>query len=210
MAKVIGAGFPAAGEGRWITLELETVPFPVQMRLAKASDGRVVCTGLKLGVFSEYQERWAAEHPDGDVAEAWGGGGVEREWEITARSLREIRLPEVIEYVLAQGDPQADVRGVLRAMLGKDTLIDGLVPETVARKRPGPRGHPMEHWQTVAATYREALERRPSNPHKYIAEQLFTTEQASRRWVSKCRDLGLLGPAQLGKAGELPAEKATP
>ncbi len=164
----------------------------------------MVCTGLRLGVLEgDYFTRVDEE----ELTAPWGGGGLSREWEITARSLRLISLPAILDYLLSLEDPPEPLRSIFREALGRESLVEDLAPQTVLKKRPGPQGHPREHWERVAAVYREGLLRRPSNPHKYVAERLYTTEQTSRRWVSKCRDLGLLGARQLGKAGEAPADE---
>jgi hypothetical protein len=172
---------------RWIGVELEDVP-PFQIRLARASDGRTICTGLRIGEREEHD-------PEGPIAER----------EIQARTLRQIPLGQVVDELTSDE---------YRAGLDEHTLgygrelLERFVPERqVTRRRIGPRGWPMEHWQRVAELYREALARRPRNPHRYIAEHFPTTEQTSRRWVLKCRDLGLIGGAQAGKAGEAPEDR---
>jgi len=70
--------------------------------------------------------------------------------------------------------------------------------------RPGPKGHPSEHYERVAVAYREALVAHPRAPMKALAEQLHYSDATVRRWVQRARDKGLLGPSIPGKAGEEP------
>jgi hypothetical protein len=68
--------------------------------------------------------------------------------------------------------------------------------------RPGPKGHPPEHYERVAAAYRQALISHPRSPMRALAEQLHASDATVRRWVQRARDKGLLGPSVPGKAGE--------
>lgn len=201
--------FPWLGGGRWLTVELDGVAYPVQIRVGKSEDGRLICTGLKLGTLDGGNEVVVADQEGRElpIHEAWGTT-ADREWEVTARSLRGVHLPEILELVAMVDTVQSpDSQALFFRATGRAKVTEGFIPPFEGQRTPrGPRGYTREHWETVAATYREALLKRPRNPHAYIAKHLYTSEPTARRWVMKCRDLGLLGEAQAGKAGELPAD----
>ncbi len=149
-----------------------STPYPVVVKLGRSEDGQVVCTGMILG---------------GNVVESSQG-------QVTAGSLRSIPLGLILDELsrgLQMGAP----------WLNRISL----------RSRPtrlGPRGIPIERLRDVAELYRRALETRPSAPVKWMSEQIRgpegrpTPTVTIRRWLQRCRDLGFLGPATPGKAGE--------
>ncbi len=114
-------------------------------------------------------------------------GAVGSEREITARSLRRIPLAQLLTFLARISGGGAP--GTLR-----------LRPFT----RPGPTGLPREHFEDVAKGYREALINAPRAPIKFLAKLWGRPEVSVRRWVQRCRDMGLLGPSAPGKAGEVP------
>lgn len=67
--------------------------------------------------------------------------------------------------------------------------------------RPGKRGHGPEHWQWVAARYRELTTGGSHRPVAAIAEERGVSANTAAGWVSRCRKLGLLPPARHGKSG---------
>ena len=157
------------------------VPYEVRIRITRTPERRLVCTGLRLGV---------------------GVGGQSDEIEVTTRSLREIRLDEILTQLALELDQP---EGFLRA-LGIDRAVGTTPASAPAHRRPGRRGHPLEHYEAVARTYREAQGRKPV---KLIMERYHIAEPTARRWVRQARDRALLGPAIPGKAGEQPLEPPT-
>ena len=127
---------------------------------------------------------------DGDAA-----ASEEPEPEITARDLRAIPLSQL----LAGG--------------GKE-LVGGLLGLTATdfsglRARPGPTGHPREHFEGVAEAYRRALVESPRSPVKWVSQELHYSDATVRRWLRRCRDMGLLGESTPGRPGEHPPKKTT-
>lgn len=158
---------------RWHRVSGTALPYPVLLRLGRAPDGRLVCTGL--------------------IAGALGDG------EVSATSLREIPLGEILSDLASLGrikDP------ALRWLFSPTGVTD--VTRLVAR---GPRGLPIDHFKRVAAKYREALVRAPKRPVAWLAEQMHAPEPTVRRWLQRCRDMGFIGPSQAGKAGERPTKR---
>jgi hypothetical protein len=186
-------------ESNWIGVETEGAAGSVLVRLGRSLEGRLVATGLIVGP---------------------GEGG-----ELTARSLRAIPLaqivatlanliaayqddPEDIPDVVWEASPEEVSRGAHRQTYRSlEALVSDLVlfrAETYEgpRARPGPKGHPPEHFERVATAYREALIAHPRAPMKALAEQLHASDATVRRWVQRARDKGLLGSSVPGKAGE--------
>jgi hypothetical protein len=153
-----------------------STPYPVVLKLGRSEDGQVIGSGMILG---------------GNVVESSQG-------QVTAGSLRSIPLGLILDELsrgLAKGAP----------WLSKISL----------RSRPtrlGPRGIPIDRLREVAQLYRRALASRPSAPVKWMSEQIRgpegrpTPTVTVRRWLQRCRDLGFLGPATPGKAGERPTK----
>ena len=90
------------------------------MSLEKSSDGRMVCTGLIVGL--------DAYGPDGKPTE------------VTSRALRGIPVAELIGRAMTE-DPVSDHHAPLRRM------VLARAPEARTLKRqPGPKGHPDDHY----------------------------------------------------------------
>jgi hypothetical protein len=68
--------------------------------------------------------------------------------------------------------------------------------------RPGPRGHPPEHFAWVAREYRRVTRENAKAPVRQLAEEMKVSEPTVRRWVQRARDLGYLRPSIPGRAGE--------
>lgn len=93
-------------------------------------------------------------------------------------------------------------------------FVPGVRDSATTFQRPtrlGPHGIPRERFVEVAELYRQALEARPSAPVRWVSETLIgysgkpgVPESTVRRYLQRCRDLGLLGPSIPGKAGEQP------
>jgi hypothetical protein len=108
--------------------------------------------------------------------------------EVTARALRNIRLGEILGDLVPMGAraPTAKGRKAARAL-----VTDAPRART---RRPGPAGHPREHYEQVAKLYKEAGKRRA--PVKWVAEQMDASPATVHRWLQKCREDGLLARTQ--------------
>jgi hypothetical protein len=172
----------AVNAGDWHWVDVPEAPFPVAMRLALADDGRAVCVGLMAGSFVRYVKQPTVK-------------GRSTPAEVTATGLRRIPLGQLLDD-LSRGTFARDVLGV---------------PAIQRPTRLGPRGIPVERLAEVADLYRQALREHPSAPIRWMAQRLVgpkgkpTPDVTIRRWLQRCRDLGLLGPSIPGKAGEQPA-----
>jgi transposase-like protein len=174
----------------WIAFADEELPFPVAVSLGRAPDGRLIITGMLIAnldipaVYDEDAPDWFRSKPV----------------EITTRSLRRLHVPDLLNSVTAlRDDPKG--KALFDRLFG---LADDL-PASFPRRRPGPKGHPREHFEMVARAYRRALAEAPGAPVKTLAKQLHASEATVRRWIQRARDMGLLGPSTAGKAGEQPA-----
>ena len=148
---------------------------PVFVALGKADDGRLICTGLIIGEIGNFSS------------------GTR---ELTARALRQIRIPELITFVKRAEGQHSKAR----------ELVDSA--PAVGRK---PRGKGQQFLQDVARDYRRALEVAPSRPTAWLAEQYgvpgFPKPAATvRRWLKQARDAGYLGEGIRGKPGEGPLD----
>jgi hypothetical protein len=165
----------------WTVVARPGLPFDVRLRVGKAPDGRLVCTGLKVNS---------------------GGQGEDDtpETEITVRSLREIRLPEILKTLVEgwfENPTFAEAAGI---------HVPGVAErDRKTQAQPGRPGYDRAHFEHVAALYREALLRAPDNPYDYMMKAEYKSLPTIRRWVQRARDMGLLGKAIPGKAGEKPA-----
>ena len=154
------------------------LPYGMQIRVAVDRSRRLVCTGLRLG------------------GQPLQGDADGTETEITATSLRDIRLTEI----LADLRERLDMPDWLLADLGISAAIATRAPEPVDRRPVGRRGHPPEFYQEVAALYHEAG---AVKPVKRIAEHYVVAQATAHGYVRRARQLGFLGRAIPGKAGEL-------
>jgi len=115
---------------------------------------------------------------------------------ITTSSLR-IPLAEVVSRLTRDRGRM----GSLALLLG---VTDRAPAATIARTRTGAKGHPDEHYRTVAAQYRAAMKSHPSAPTKtLIAEYENWSEATVRKWLREARRRGFLGRAPRGRAGEV-------
>jgi hypothetical protein len=169
--------------GDWFRVEWPDSPFPVVMRLGRSADGQVVCSGLLLGGARKGQQNVGIQR---------GRLGAE----ISASSLRQIPLGLLLD-----------------ALSHRQSFFLERLPEFQRPTRLGPLGIPPERLATVADLYQRALQERPSAPVQWMREQYPTPEgkptpaPTIRRWLQRCRDLGLLGPSIPGKAGEQPQKQ---
>jgi hypothetical protein len=166
----------------WIEVYGADERVPILVDLSTSPEGALVCTGLVIGAFT-----------------------VE---EITARDLREIRLGEILADLGTALTNQKKSKAIRNADELRRITIGDLLEEAASwvvkptKLRPGPHGHPREHFEDVARAYRAALVSDPRRPIKRLAEQYHASEATVRRWVQRARDMGLLGESVPGKAGE--------
>lgn len=158
----------------WITVRHSDQD--VTVRVGQAGDGRYIITGVILGL-------------DGPR-------------EITARGLRSIPLADLLTTLTREAAKAR--RGEPMSVRSLALALPGLLAEPYERPkvRPGPKGWPPEHFERVAQAYRGALQRTPRSPIRTLKKELNASEPTIRRWLQRCRDMGLLGESQPGKAGE--------
>jgi hypothetical protein len=146
------------------------------IRAAVTRKGRVICTGLILG--GHHRSESAPELPA----------------EITARALRRVPLPGILERLSM--DP-----GVLQHWHEMEILGTDVRPTV----RPGPKDHAPEHYAEVIAAYRQAVREAPSSPVKRLAEIWQTPEgkptpePTIRRWLKEARAKYGLEPTPRGR-----------
>lgn len=70
----------------------------------------------------------------------------------------------------------------------------------VAYTKAGRPRYPQDHWQRVADVYAEAYAA-GEYPTRAVAEAFTVSPSAAAKWVSRCRQKGLLGPTEQRKAG---------
>ncbi len=191
-------GAPATEEDRWIAVvpplragskTERLVPYRVQIRVEVDRERRLVCSGLRV---------------------SGGPAGVE----LTTRGLREIRLNEILaELAAALGrdsewlSDQKPEPERLRRELNITRVLGAPMPPTLEARPVGRRGHPPAFYQEVAEVYRTSGGRKPV---KRIAERFTVEDATARRWVRRARELGFLGKAIPGKAGEADEARGRP
>jgi hypothetical protein len=200
-----------AEEARWIHLaptkpgytpDNPTIPFPIDVRLGVAPDGKMICTGLRIGAWDESVE-------------------------IKASGLRHVPLTQILGDIatLRRIVPRKSASGGVADPAAEVHARAKEVAPT--RARPGRRGHPIEFYEGIAALYREAIANSPGRVYAYMVAHVRDSEgrllygetdrpdiQRSReatvrKQVGKARRRGLLGPASLGVAGEAAEREAT-
>jgi hypothetical protein len=175
----------ATEDERWIGVTGGGLLHPISIRVAKSSDGRLVCTGLRIGVGLF--------------------GDSDQDVEVTSRSLRHIPLAEILEQLPAAGER---FRKLVSVLFPDARPVHELAPHYAPRKR-GYR-YPDEHYERVAEVYREALRESPGKAYVYICKTLGVSRATAYRHVQTARDKGLLGEATHGRAGERPTIKEQP
>jgi hypothetical protein len=161
----------------WRLVGKPGLPFDIKIRVGRMPDGRLACTGLRLG------------DEEGEPKP-----------EITVRALRALNLPDILKATadaIFASDPAFS-----QALLGY-RLGDATAPKII-RSRPRPQKYDRAHFERIADLYREALLRDPGSPYAYLMQHEDKSLSTVRRWVQRARDKGLLGEAIPGKAGELP------
>lgn len=160
----------------WFGCDASPPEHATYVRIGRRPDGRLVCTGLIVGGLSF---DYGPDMP-----------------EITARALREIKLPHLVEQAVMSGtgDWEERVRRLLDASLP--------VRPRVRRRQLGD-----DHFRDVAESYRQAMVKAPQAPTQWLAKQWHVSEPTLRRWLQRARDKGYLGASMPGKAGEAPKKR---
>lgn len=165
--------FALLGAGpRWVELSGKSLPFPVRLRVEQAPSGRLVCTGLLIGL-------------DGPHA-------------ITARTLRQIQVGDVLTF-LETGYPGEHPLTKLPAQIMRQ-LTKEAGGELSGRS--GRAGRSREFFRELARRYRQAERESPRSPVKLLRDRWYSpySEITLRRWLSRCRADGLLPPGRPGRA----------
>ena len=168
----------------WIGVRGYGLPYPVQIRLGRAADGRLICTGLKAAVPLDHE--------------------TAADFEVTARSLREIPLTRILTAFAAKMD-EPSTRAFQARLFPSWHLESLAVPFARPPVRPGPKGHPRSFFEGLAKAYERALLETPRCPTKTLAATMGYSEPQVHRLVQRARDMGLLGESMPGKPGSKPA-----
>jgi hypothetical protein len=122
------------------------------------------------------------------------GAGEDHPAEITSRGLRLVTVPEITAGIarMAKGDP-----------ILEDLFLDTAPPYRRPRRRPGQVRLPREHFEAVARSYREGVLAGWRSPVAKVASDFHVGSTQARRYVARARDMGILGPAPKGRAGEI-------
>lgn len=153
---------------------------PVYLQISKAADGRKICTGLIVGMLGQ-------------------GGAVE----VNSRTLRGIPISELIGRAT-----HAD-KAPAHHSWARDWVVSRAPDVPTVKRNPGPKGHPIEHFEAVAEMYRRALVESPRAPIVWLTRELHADRSTVTRWLKRARVEGFLGEATPGKAGETPTQTGT-
>jgi hypothetical protein len=134
----------------WVVVYGGDLPVAVDVRIERAADGRHIFTGLRIGM-------------------------GKRE-EITAQTLREIRLAEILAdyFETFQPDYEAQLN-----------LAEASFPLR-------PRGPGNDALRGFARTYLTELARQPHRAMSAAAKAHNISRATANRWAATCRDLGYL------------------
>lgn len=161
-------------EGPWVRVEGGDLPVPIEIRVHRGSDGRIVLIGLLIG-------------NDGSPAE------------ITAATLRRLRLGEITTALFDRqfdqpGYDMADVVRYLRPAVVRGVLLAAVdaAPVIAARSR-----RPQdEAYREFAKTYLTELARSPHRAMSNAARAHGISRATANRWAETCRELGYLPPKE--------------
>lgn len=184
-------------EERW-SEDLETIwtykgeKYRVNLHFAMV-DGRLECVGFEVG-----------QRPD--VRMEYGSRGLPLK-KITSSLIRDIPLASLVDQYIK------DVH--LQERMEMDAGATNYLPEfeewkqrakevlkgleaAKETKKGGRPGHPPEHYAEVAEIYARAYKERRS-PLVAIQDHFSISKSTAAKWVSRCRELGLLPPTERGK-----------
>lgn len=164
-----------AADERWTRVYRgpEPLPFSIEVRARRRLDGRLVCTGVRLG--------------DWDEEEA----------EVTQRLLRQVKILGILEAMAGVDVPypvgMPDEAG--KVAVWHKPFAHGLEAVSLPpRVRPGPAGHTREFFEgrALPRIYADALRRDKRRPARYVAGALYISEPTAYRWIRRAKSLGLL------------------
>ncbi len=130
----------------------------------------------------------------------WRCTGVEVSWcqpEGASMDMQEV-TPSALTEVAGSWD---NYLNIARSALEFE-LEDAVKQTNVLREQgQGRRGLDDSFYRLIAEQYRE-VSRRSDHPTHSIALHHDVARSTASNWIAKCRELGYLGPASVGKAGE--------
>lgn len=166
----------------WISCEGGWLKVPLLIRVARTSEGELVCTGLMAGVSPSDPEP------------------------ISARDLAGIRLGSLLAQLApVLGDGRKSRYLKEGALSTPEDFRDLLGKVTVDRPRQGPKlpgRHQLtpEWFQKVADIYREVLAESPERPTQALARKTSVSTRTASRWITRAKEMGLIDDDD--KAGE--------
>jgi len=155
----------AGGEGAWVRVTGGDLVLPVDLRLTRSSDGRLVVTALEMG---------HGQHV-----------------EVSSEALRAVKIPTVLREVVRLREDHAGMRlgtdeewwrWLLLALLDEDASLTPLdtMPSRDAQMR------------AFAATYRSQLLLDARHAMTASAREHHISRATAHRWANECRRLGYL------------------
>ncbi len=171
--------------GHWLTAVLPAFPYPVAFRVARAVDGRLVCTGMVFG---------GNPNPDAEPAE------------VTATHLRQVS-PSSLLAAVGRGDRYLSRLAELPGWAAPVTEALGPLgrPRRIRKRalRAGMSGPKTRDLEDLAAEYRAALADPATarKPVAAVAARLNISRHTAQRWRAKAVAAGLL-PPQIGERGK--------
>jgi hypothetical protein len=118
---------------------------------------------------------------------------------VTASALRKVNIGTLIDGVVPDAVREAATEHPLFAAIAETF-------PTAARPKGRPPQYDLKHWKKVAAIYRKAGGRKPTQA---VADAENVSRSTAVGWVRRCRELGVLGPTEERRPGERaqPAKK---
>lgn len=138
---------------------------PVDLRVHRNAEGRVVVTGLMIG--EEFDAR-----------------------EITSQTLRKIKISEIMAELFKDYDPDAPPDWMNFGTVVAEITSANVTGGHVAKSRL--RGPDEEALQAFARTYRAELARQPQRAMSAAAKVHSISRATANRWAQECRQLGYL------------------
>lgn len=151
--------------GAWVQVRGGDLPFPIELRIHQDTEGRYVVTGLLIG--EQFEPR-----------------------EITALSLRRIKLTEILAHLFADFDPDDPPAWTVAA--GVALVAEGNASLGRFGKGLPARGPDDETLRAFAHTYRTEQARSPRRAMSAAAEAHGISRATANRWAHLCRQLGYL------------------
>lgn len=151
--------------GAWVRVSGGDLPVPIELRIHRHQDGRYVVTGLLTG---------------DEFAPA----------EITSQTLRQIRLSNILAWLLADFDPDN-----LPAWSPRTSILVAadLNAKALGHVAASPARGPNEQFlRDFARTYQIELARQPRRAMSAAAKAHNISRATANRWAAMCRERGFL------------------